>query len=316
MEPFWRRDDWMQEPLAQRLSFSSFSLSVDDIWGYDIKRPYWIVLLPGYTPPADLDRGDKDAMWYSGEIKKPRIAWDGFCPVALFEIIRECFDYAGTSPFIKVVDSETKKVVTDDRDPAIMALRPERMPGWGPRKIQNHIMELNLWASLFHEDDLTRAIYAEMLTGLGKEGTDSVDSYYRSIYFMKKRMFEQSVFQEQNRIISEWEARRISLHGLCDRGTPAGKDVERLRVDNEVPLLEKHLSATIGLASLVVDDFKDSGRPDSFYRFAVRKGEREAKERVERNADRFREAKPDLTPRDGQGIRLSSRDVPLGTDPE
>lgn len=278
MEPFGRKDDWAYEPIAQRMSFSSFSHSVDDIWGHEIERLFWVVLMPGYEPPTDLDRGDRDAMWYPGEITSPKIVWDGFCPVALHEIIRECFDYSGSSPFIKVVSRETKRVVKDSRDAEVLELRPVRKPGWGPRSIQNHVMELNLWASMFPADDVTRAIYAEMLDGLGSEGTESRDSYKRSEYFMKSEVKDLGIHEMARRI----EAKGGPLHGPSACGTPARKNRQRILQDQAVPLLSTTLSATIGHARLSVEDFRTTGKPESYYRFAARKGAALEEERAAR----------------------------------
>lgn len=284
MEPFARTNDWVYEPIAQRMSFSSFSQSVDDLWGYNIERPYWVVLLPGYEPPADLDRGDKDAIWYPGEVPSPKIVWDGFCPVALHEIIRECFDYSGSSPYIKVVSKETKRIVKDSRDPEVMGLRPVRKPGWGPRKIQNHVMELNLWASLFPPGDVTQEIYGEILHGLGSEDIESRDSYQRSEYFMKSEVKDRGIFEMARRIYETG----VSLRTPPACGTPSRKNPARIRQDKSVPLLSTTLSATIGHARLSIEDFRETGKPESYYRFAAQKGAAEMKAREEKNVDRSR----------------------------
>jgi hypothetical protein len=298
------------------MSFSSFSRSVDDIWGHDLERPYWIVLKPGYATPAELDRGNKDSMWLDRSVDSPRIVWDGYCKTALFEIIRECFDPAGTSPFIKVVDAEARRVVRDERDSEIMALRPQRGSGWGPRKTRNHIVELTRWAGMFSGDDETSGIHAEMLVAHGGELNETWDSYERSQAFMKAEMFNENLSTLRDEILRKSREGKIKLHKPCEMGPEPDPLSKRGIADRETPLLSTRCGDLMDHALLDISDFRETGRPDSFYRFGAEKGRRIMEEKQAEAARVNRRPGPDPDAgRRGYRSGLTSNDVPLGDMP-
>lgn len=282
-----RSKDWETHCLAESLSFSSLSRTRDDIWGHDIKRPYRIVLKPGYKPPACLDKGDKDALWHPapGDIQKPVVVWDGFCPVALHEIVRECFDYAGTSPFIKVINSETMKVVPDDRDPRVLALRPRRGSGWGMNRVYNHIIELTFWARMFEGDFRTIKLYSDLLLDDAEEA-DSRDNFYRGQFFIQSGTSRKDIFDEHKRILSN--AARFGLKKPPRSGPPHGYDAERSRRDKGVPRLCNRIDTLMEMGRLRLSDFPDGKPPESFYDAAMAKGAMERRERERDHARRFR----------------------------
>ncbi len=279
MEHHARWLDWSSNPIAERMSFSSFSHSVDDIWGYDEPRPYQIVLLPGYRVPTCLDRGDKDALWYHKEEVHDRavIVWDGYSPTALFEIIRECFDYEGTCDRIAVREAETGKRIADDRDPSVMALRPVRKAGWGPKQIHNHIAELLVWSGLFPSGNETSEIYSEMLIADGYRRQDTVDSYERAQLFIQRGMRDVKAYENHQKLLAATKAGKIRIHRACKYGTPAGVDKERAARDAEVGLIDTSYNGMSELGRIHVNDFA-AGRPESFYRFALSRGQSELQE--------------------------------------
>lgn len=314
MRAFARFDDWEVAPLAQRMAFSSFSRSVDDIWGRHIERPFWIVIMPGYTVPRELDQGDKDAMWITESLERPRVVWDGFCKTALFEIIRECFDPAGTSPFIKVVDAETKKVVRDNRDPEIMAIRPVRPRGVGPRGIHNHFVELRYWGEMLPSGDRTPEIYGEILSDYG-DSMRTEDSYQRSQAFMRLDRQDEDAFRYRDDVIRRVKAGEIKLRALPEMGPKPGTNPRRAAKDRETPLLRTADKYTIYHDPLSIEDFRGTGKPASFYRAAAEKGRR----RREREREEFArtliqvEPEPDTSRKGRSG--LTPEDVPLDDAP-
>lgn len=274
LEKFARIKSCLRDPLAERMSFSSFGHSVDDVWGHDIKRPYWIVLMPGYRIPADLDLSDKDAMWYPrerGPLNRSIIVWDGFCPTALHEIVRECFDYSGSSSFIKVVDAETGKIVKDYRDREIMAMRPARDFGLGPKGLFNHLVELHTWSQMF-PDSRTRRIFAETINPFGDESTETIDSYKRSEFFMNHRVKDVGVYEMEEELMAKVARRELVLHDPPAKGPPFNADLDKLKRDKKIARFDTTLSATLHHAPIHKNDFRDTGPPESFFEFADRKG--------------------------------------------
>jgi hypothetical protein len=257
------------------MSFSSFSHSVDDIWAYDVKRPYQIVLLPGYKVPASLDKGDKDALWFYKETvdDRPVIVWDGFSPVALFEIIRECFDYEGSSRHIIVRNAETGRIVRDERDPRVLKMRPVRKAGWGPRKIRNHITELLIWSWLFKSDVETTDIYAELLSPHGNSSQETKDSYERAQLFYQRGMQHVDEDENHKRLLAAARSGEIKTHRACKYGAPFEDNSDRVRRDKAVGLLDISFHGMASLGRISVEDFPD-GPPESFYRAAVLAGEK------------------------------------------
>jgi len=280
MERHTRWLGWESEPIAGRMSFSSFSHTVDDIWAHDIERPYQIVLLPGYRVPEDLDRGSKDSLWFHKEsvTDRPEIVWDGFSATALFEIIRECFDYSGENPFIKVREVATGKVVKDLRDPDILALRPRREAGWGPRKIRNHIVELWVWSRMFPSSDVTNSIYSEMVSSHGARLQESIDSYERAQLFMMRDMHKIDPLDLMHSLIEKDKKKEIRLHRACVGGGKSKEDSARIARDNDVEFLDTTYMSANEVSEISVADFPD-GAPASFYRFATQKGRKAAEVR-------------------------------------
>ena len=144
---------WSNENIAERLTFSSFTSSPSEQFGVgEIIRPYAIVAFPGYKIPEGLDKRNKDALWLD-EAPKERavVVWDGYCPYALHEVIYECFGFkpGKISGMIGVVDVQTKKLVHDDREPRILAIRPRPRFIEGQREYQNHIADLVAWSCFF-----------------------------------------------------------------------------------------------------------------------------------------------------------------------
>ena len=179
-----RRENWTDRALAERLSCSSFSGSPDDAWCVDVARPYQIVAMPGYEVPQGLDRASKDAIWVAGPVRSRTVAWDGFCPYALLEIIYECFDYDGPSDKIAVWDVEGERLFVDDRPSELMAIRPRRRRGMGRGASHNHMADLDVWSSMVAAADRTPAgtrtsrIYQDLF--ISGEGRYSVDGVQRS----------------------------------------------------------------------------------------------------------------------------------------
>ena len=283
--------------LAEIMSFSSFSHSPHDMWGYDIERPYSIVLLPGYEVPASLDKRDKDAMWFKGEVTKKMIVWDGFSPTALFEIIRECMDYEGTSPFIRVVETETGVEMEDPRDPEVMAMRPVRRAGWGPKTIHNHVADLWYWSSMFRETYGTDSIYGECMNRRTEGDHSAVDHRQRRYHFMERHIFDEDVFKIASDLKKEGIPRKVLSFGLLPErtidarfvlsATPA-PDEKKLRAARKIiDCIETRAAAErdvkrydmsaglrffLGEPFLEMEDFRESGPPASYYMAAMEKG--------------------------------------------
>lgn len=131
--------------LAPTITFSSFSDEPWDAWARDIARPYQIVALPSYRRPADLALGCQDTMWTDDAPAEPRVVWDGFSPIALFEVITECFDYAGPGRLV-VRNAETGSIVEDVRDQAFLAARPRRSVDLDYRSLDRHHAALRRWS--------------------------------------------------------------------------------------------------------------------------------------------------------------------------
>lgn len=287
MEHYARRLSWSSTPIAERISFSSFSHSVDDIWAYDVKRPYQIVLLPGYKTPTSLDKGDKDALWFHEDVveDRPVIVWDGFSPIALFEIIRECFDYEGTSRFIIVREADTGRIVRDERDPRVMKLRPVRKAGWGPRRIRNHITELLIWSWMLPAENETTRIYSELLMAHGGSAQETTDSYERAQLFIKRGMRHIDPYENHRKLMNAAQSGAIKIHRACKYGAPVDERSSRAQQDKDVGLLDVSFHGMAELGRIKVEDFPN-GPPDSFYRAALRVGEKEREAlRVRAEAD-------------------------------
>jgi hypothetical protein len=114
-----------RRPIFPWLTLSSFSPERQDLWSRDLRRPYEIVLLPGYQRPPGLNVRDIDAIWYDGEVASPTVVWDSFGLIPIFEIISECFDpHREMSEFIKVRDAKTGGFISDARPESVLHRRP------------------------------------------------------------------------------------------------------------------------------------------------------------------------------------------------
>jgi len=209
---------WERSPLAEWLSFSSFSLAGDQTWAWRAKRPFQIALLPGYAPPPGLDRTCKDALWVEGAIEKPLVVWDGYSPVALFEVILECFDPLGESAHIAVVDRASGLRLRDGRDPDVLRVRPRRVHGMTSREIQNHVFELSFWSGLAGPD--TKVIYDNLRNGGFKNFAPNSDLAMSETLYDQHRADKRDMRFEWSEATS-----RLKSHPLC-RGrledTPSG----------------------------------------------------------------------------------------------
>ena len=116
-------------PLISALTFSSKSPFPYDNWSRDVVRPFQIIVFPGYVPDrSNAALNDADRAWFLREFSKPTIIWDGFCPIALFEVIYEVFGQSPLKGFMKVRNLEQKTWVHDPRDPRLLASRPAKPP--------------------------------------------------------------------------------------------------------------------------------------------------------------------------------------------
>lgn len=263
LEPHNRKTDWLEKHLHKRLTFSSFSISMDDIWGQHIPRPYQICLLPGYTIPDSLDRGNKDSLAHrKGEVSKsPEIVWDGFCPTALHEIILECFDPGGTSPFIKVIDAQTGEEIPDPRPERALKIRPVRPKGLGPRGIYNHIVELRYWAFLLPPNDPTAEIYHEILRPNHRRVDNTLDSMHRRAKFYSCDMDREDVRAFWERKIEAGDYKSTPLvHGALP-----GEDPERSRRDSEVRLRDLRYCTISDFEDLTYGDLPNPDKPPASY---------------------------------------------------
>lgn len=150
-------------PFMSWFSFSSKSPFSYDNWGRDIKRPYQLVLMPGYVAPkvAGSLSLDIDFMWYERPVTKPTIVWDGFDPYALMEIAYECFRCVPGAGHFRIRDAETKSWIDDPRGLELLSKRPARDfsmpdPRVDPAKYQLVMRD--------HRRRLARWIYESMVS--------------------------------------------------------------------------------------------------------------------------------------------------------
>jgi hypothetical protein len=144
-------------PFISWLTFSSKSPFFYDNWARDVKRPYQIVLTPGYTPPSRTGKlaNDCDIVWYERPVNKPTIVWDGFGIHAMFEITYECFRVDLVGPNVRVRDAFQKKWMVDPRSSEFLSKRPARYfsfpdpienPGKYQSAMRDHRRNLASWA--------------------------------------------------------------------------------------------------------------------------------------------------------------------------
>lgn len=115
-------------PFISWFTFSAKSPFTYDNWGRDIKRPYQLVLFPGYKPKKIEGRlrNDCDYVWYERPVSKPTIVWDGFDPYSLMEVAYEAFQVEKLGVVARIRDVESGKWIDDPRSPELLAKRPKR----------------------------------------------------------------------------------------------------------------------------------------------------------------------------------------------
>lgn len=115
-------------PLATALSFSSKSPFRYDDWERDKPRPFVIVALTSYKPlpMTQALRNDGDYVWFDRPVEKPTIIWDGFCAVALWEVVYEAFREGSYGSRLRVRDNMRKVWCDDRRSRSLLATRPAR----------------------------------------------------------------------------------------------------------------------------------------------------------------------------------------------
>lgn len=264
--------------LAERLSFSSYSRSIDDYWAADCDRPYQIVLMPGYSVPSGLDRLNKDARWLDGPLETPTIAWDGYCPYALFEIIYECFDYAGpggrskderraTGRHVVVRDVSANRIVEDDREPVRMSFRPKRASGWGLNRTRNHMADLYAWSMIFRDLDNdasateTMNIYEDVLCS--PASPKSKDSYSRMAQMQKSRLTSSDLLMNPPSSV-------LGYGSVCQVGPKPGLSEDS---DDDEARFDTSWSGRRKMRHLLLKDLTDLNRaPESLYRYSIALG--------------------------------------------
>jgi hypothetical protein len=275
---YLRQASWSMHNIAERLSFSSYSKSVDDQWSADRDRPYQIVLMPGYTVPEDLDRMNKDARWFEGPIEKPMPVWDGYCPYALFEVIYECFDYAGpggrtkaeriaTGRHVVVRDVAANRVVEDDRDPERMRFRPLRGAGWGLNRTINHMADLYSWSLIFRDCNNDPSATATMNL---YEDIICAPEYPKSRDSARRMSLMQSLHLNSEDLLLNPQRLSFGSGSVCNVGPRpdrAGED------DADEALFDTSWSTRRKMRHLLLRDLAGLGRaPESLYRYAVALG--------------------------------------------
>ncbi|MCV2879056.1 hypothetical protein OE699_09330 [Sedimentimonas flavescens] len=118
-----------QDPFYEWGLFSS--RTSENGWSFYKKRPYEILLLPGYTIPEALNRRSRDAVYYDGEVSEPVVVLDGYSLDAMFEAVRICLDPLGQSEFIKVRNVETGDYEKDPRPQIYLRhVKPKLIPDY------------------------------------------------------------------------------------------------------------------------------------------------------------------------------------------
>lgn len=116
-------------PIASALTFSSKSPFLYDDWERGVARPYQLVLMPGYVPStAPSVLADADYAWFDRPVDRPTIVWDGFCPVALWEVAYCAFKQPVVGGKVQVRNALLKSWVSDNRSASLLATRPQESP--------------------------------------------------------------------------------------------------------------------------------------------------------------------------------------------
>ena len=254
------------ENLAERLTFTSFATSPFEQYGVDeIERPYAIVALPGYQIPKYLNKQHKDALWLNNPPIKPMKVWDGFCPIALFEVIYECF---GFRPFetegkIGVVDVKTRRLIEDTRDPDILEIRPTPRLAMDEIDYRNHLADLLAWSCFFARKgpngEVYRAngghktvlLYDDLYTFVNhtsSEGVQSVDTFHYHGFACQRSLYKPSSREQ----------------GFLKRG-PVGL---KKNVGTVARTTDWHLRNEWNMSGPTVDDVKKKP-PESLYQFCL-----------------------------------------------
>jgi hypothetical protein len=266
-----RNDAWDGKlPIAKQLTFSSFSDYYYDVWARNSERPYQIVFLPGYVPPADLDRSSKDAMWLDGEVTSVLPVWDAWSAIALFEVIYECMDYQGSSPFIKVRDTKSGDFVEDRRSTEALRLRPRRWKGMHNKEVYNHVLDLRMWSFMFtsEEDSVNYPETTELYHALiypSRESQGPKDIKRRNFEAERDGITKQKLEELQR----NWAGRgnAVLTEGPPARHVPALIDADRPDIEiNSLSLI----TTSAKVAEMSLKDFSGKPRPKSFLQYGKR----------------------------------------------
>jgi hypothetical protein len=122
----WRPSGIRGVPFAAWFTFSSKSPFSFDNWARDVKRPFQLVLMPGYRFEAIMakNKNDNDLMLYERNVDKPTIVWDGFSELALFEVAYEAFGLRDHPDWFRVRHVESGVLRTDPRSASLLSRRP------------------------------------------------------------------------------------------------------------------------------------------------------------------------------------------------
>lgn len=258
--------DWTHRPIAERMSFSSMSRAVSDIWGRDIPRPFSIRLEPGYTIPEGLDLTDMDAIFpvVALPLNEQLVAWDGFSAAVLFEIIDECFDPAGSSEYIHVYDNQTGERVDDPRDPAIRQVRPSRETGWGRNAVWNHFFDLVVWSGMFRDRECRQLnkLYSVMVTQRTGSDTSTKDANKRASWMSKRDLDNDELYDVAAKIVVADE--RSGYTHPIHRGTARPADSPEERRDMLIEIRKSIQLSQCFSGKVSLEDLPD-GRPPASY---------------------------------------------------
>lgn len=146
--------------LNVKIAFSSKSGMECDTWAKTFKRPFEVVVLPGYTVPKALEMRAPHAIWVEGEVTKPLVVWDSFSSTALLDLIRVSMDPDEESEFIRVRNVKTGKYVSD--------VRPQWFRDLLPKADYSDILAQG--DSISHENyDRTRVVFNTFYKAYGFE---------------------------------------------------------------------------------------------------------------------------------------------------
>ena len=121
-----------QLPFLISMCFSAKSPLAEDDWHRDAKRPYQLVLMPGYKPPplSEIHPGDHEFTWYDRPVRKPTIVWDSYMVEPLLEAVYVNFRKDLVGDYIRVRHADSGSWVSDLRSEALLATRPVPDYSW------------------------------------------------------------------------------------------------------------------------------------------------------------------------------------------